>query len=83
MSTKKVKAAKSEMKAMKKAPTKKAAATLQGKMIAVNAAAKVLAESAEPMTSKTLIDAMAAKGYWASPVGRFPRNLDDSHVVHL
>ena len=54
--------------------TKKTAAPRKpdGKMSALDAAAKVLAESGEPMTSKEMIDAMAAKGYWTSPGGATP-----------
>lgn len=44
-----------------------------GKLSALDAAAKVLAESGEPMTSKEMIDAMAAKGYWTSPGGKTPQ----------
>ena len=43
-----------------------------GKMSALDAAAKVLGESTEPLTSKAMIDAMAAKGYWQSPGGKTP-----------
>jgi hypothetical protein len=39
---------------------------------AVEAAAKVLAESGQAMSCKELIAAMAAKGYWSSPRGRTP-----------
>jgi hypothetical protein len=39
---------------------------------ALDAAAKVLAESAEPMTTKELVDAMATKGLWTSPGGKTP-----------
>ncbi len=54
--------------------TKKAAPRkTDGKMSALDAAAKVLAESGEPMTSKEMIDAMAAKGYWTSPGGKTPQ----------
>jgi len=42
------------------------------KLSALDAAAKVLAESGEPMTSKSMIEAMAAKGYWTSPGGQTP-----------
>ncbi len=51
---------------------KKVRAKPDRKLSALDAAAKVLAESAEPMTSKALIDAMAAKGYWTSPGGQTP-----------
>ncbi|HEY0985112.1 HTH domain-containing protein [Schlesneria sp.] len=43
-----------------------------GKMSALDAAAKVLGESTDPLTSKGMIDAMAAKGYWQSPGGKTP-----------
>jgi len=44
-----------------------------GKMSALDAAAKVLAEAGQPMTSREMIDAMAAKGYWTSPGGKTPQ----------
>jgi hypothetical protein len=43
-----------------------------GKMSALDAAAKVLAEKKEPMSTKALIEVMAAKGYWKSPGGKTP-----------
>jgi len=52
---------------------KPAKENVPGKMSALDAAAKVLAESGEPMTSKAMIDAMAAKGYWTSPGGKTPQ----------
>ena len=52
----------------KKAPAKKT----DGKMSALNAAAKVLAEAKEPLSSKEMIERMAAKGYWKSPGGKTP-----------
>jgi hypothetical protein len=57
-----------------KAPKAKKPAkeTTPGKMSALDAAAKVLSEAAEPMSSKDLITAMAAKGYWTSPGGQTP-----------
>jgi hypothetical protein len=42
------------------------------KVSALDAAAQVLAEENHPMTCKEMIDAMAAKGYWASPGGKTP-----------
>ena len=42
------------------------------KLSAIDAAAKVLAETGTPMSCKELIAAMAAKGYWTSPGGRTP-----------
>jgi hypothetical protein len=42
------------------------------KLSALDAAAKLLAETGEPMNCKELIDAIAAKGYWTSPGGKTP-----------
>ncbi|WP_197532952.1 winged helix-turn-helix domain-containing protein [Symmachiella macrocystis] len=39
---------------------------------AINAAAKVLSEAKEPLTTKQMIEQMAAKGYWTSPGGKTP-----------
>jgi hypothetical protein len=50
----------------------KTAAT-DGKLSAIDAAAKVLGETGQPMTAKELIEAMAAKGYWTSPHGLTPQ----------
>ena len=38
----------------------------------LNIAAKLLAEATEPMTTKAMIDQMAAKGLWTSPGGKTP-----------
>ena len=43
-----------------------------GTLSALDAAAKVLAESGQPMTCREMIDRMAAKGYWTSPGGATP-----------
>ena len=42
------------------------------KLSAIDAAAKVLAETGATMTCKELIGAMAGKGYWTSPGGKTP-----------
>ena len=42
------------------------------RLSALEAAAKVLAESGQPMRCTELIAAMAAKGYWTSPGGKTP-----------
>jgi hypothetical protein len=42
------------------------------KTSALDAAAKVLGESKEPLTTKEMIEAMQAKGYWKSPEGKTP-----------
>ena len=39
---------------------------------ALNAAAKVLSESGEPMTTRAMIERMATQGYWTSPHGQTP-----------
>ena len=41
-------------------------------MSALDAAAKVLADTKKAMTVKEMIEAMAAKGYWRSPGGATP-----------
>jgi hypothetical protein len=41
-------------------------------MSALDAAAKVLAKEAEPLSARQLIERMAGKGYWTSPLGRTP-----------
>jgi hypothetical protein len=56
-----------------KPPRKKANADAGTKKLsAINAAAKVLAEAAEPMNCHEIIEAMAKKGYWTSPGGKTP-----------
>lgn len=64
--TKKLEAARA-----KKAKTNKKAEA-DGKMSAIDAAAKVLADAREPMNCKSLIEAMATKGLWTSPGGKTP-----------
>ena len=54
------------------APAKAAAKTKTKKLSALDAAAKVLAETGQAMTCAVLIEAMAAKGYWTSPGGKTP-----------
>ena len=41
-------------------------------MSALDAAAKVLAEAKQPMSTKEMVDAMAVRGYWKSPGGKTP-----------
>jgi hypothetical protein len=50
--------------------TKKAKA--DGKMSALDAAAKVLADTGDAMNTKAMIEAMAATGLWKSPEGKTP-----------
>jgi hypothetical protein len=64
---------------MKQAKAKKSSdktnasrARFRTKMSALDAAAKVLEERGEPMTTGEMIDEMAAKRYWNSPGGKTP-----------
>jgi len=56
----------------KKPAAKKTAPKKDNKMSALDAAAKVLAESKEPLRAKEMIEKMVAKGYWKSPGGATP-----------
>ncbi len=42
------------------------------KLSAIDAAARVLAGAAEPLTTQQMIDAMAAQNLWSSPGGKTP-----------
>lgn len=62
-------------KGTKSAPAKKAKPARNAKpkkLSALDAAARILAASKEPLNAKQLIDAMAAKGLWTSPGGKTP-----------
>jgi hypothetical protein len=59
-------------KAVKTKKTKKVNA--DGKMSALDAAAKVLADAGEAMNTKAMIEAMAVKGLWTSPGGATPHS---------
>ena len=56
----------------KKPAAKKAPAKKKDRLSAIDAAAKVLTESKEPLNCKQMVEAMAAKGYWKSPGGKTP-----------
>ncbi len=58
--------------AAKKAPAKNGKKA-SGKLSQLDAAAKVLGESKEPMTTKEMVEVMEAKGYWKSPGGKTPQ----------
>ncbi len=62
----------------KKNPVTGAAAK---KLSALDAAAKVLEETGQPMSTKELIEAMAQKGYWSSPGGRTPASTLYSGII--
>ena len=68
----------------KPAPAKKAKASADAKpkkLSALDAAAQVLAASKEPMNTKEMIDAMAAKGLWTSPGGKTPHSTLYSAIL--
>ena len=60
-------------KAIKRAAKTKKGQVKEGKRrTALDAAARVLAESGQAMSCGELIAAMADKGYWTSPAGKTP-----------
>jgi hypothetical protein len=68
----------------KPAAKKSAGAKADGKpkrLSAIDAAAKVLAESKQPMTTKEMVAAMAEKGYWTSPGGKTPHSTLYSAIL--
>ncbi len=63
-----------EVKASKAAPKSKkpAKAKTDRKISAIDAAAKVLGEAKEPLSTKQMVETMSSKGYWTSPGGKTP-----------
>jgi HB1, ASXL, restriction endonuclease HTH domain len=58
---------------LKKTSAKSAKAEAKPKKLsALDAAAKVLTETGQPMSCKELIETMEAKSYWSSPGGKTP-----------
>lgn len=55
-----------------KPPKAPKAPKADGKLSAIDAAAKVLGEAKAPLNTKEMIEAMAKKGYWSSPGGQTP-----------
>ena len=53
-------------------PAAAKAAQAASQSSALDAAARVLRESGQPMSCPELIEHMAAKGYWSSPKGKTP-----------
>ena len=47
----------------------------------LDAAAKVLEESGEPMTAKEMVEAAESKGYWKSPGGKTPHATVYSAII--
>ena len=67
-------------------PRKAATRAKQGddggkKVSCLDAAAGVLAESAEPMNAKQMIEAITAKGLWSSPGGKTPHATLYSAII--
>ncbi len=60
------------LEAKRRQTKKRESAKANGKLSALDAAAKVLAGAKEPMNAKELIEAMAAKKLWTSPGGKTP-----------
>jgi hypothetical protein len=56
----------------KNPPAKKGKADKPKRISGLDAAAKVLEDSGQPMTAKEMIEAAEAKGYWKSPGGKTP-----------
>lgn len=51
------------------------------KLSAIDAAAKLLVETGEPMNCKAMIEQIAAKGYWTSPGGKTPHATLYSAII--
>ena len=60
-----------DKKPTKPAKPAKAAAKKEG-LSAIDAAAKLLTETKEALTTKEMVEQMAAKGYWKTPGGKTP-----------
>jgi HB1/ASXL restriction endonuclease-like protein with HTH domain len=71
--TKKKPASKKQKAKTGKAAVRPKKAKAEGKLSAIDAAAKVLGETSQAMATKELIEAMATKGYWKSPHGLTPQ----------
>jgi ethanolamine utilization cobalamin adenosyltransferase len=79
MTAKRTTAKKTATKAKTMKPATRAAKSAKAKtdakpkkLSALNAAAKLLADAKEPMTTRAMIEAMTAKGLWTSPGGATP-----------
>ncbi len=54
---------------------------VDGKLSQLDAAVKVLGDSKEPMNTKQIVEAMAAKALWTSPGGKTPAATLYSAIV--
>ena len=64
-----------------KGTTKAAKPAREKKVSALDAAARVLESSTEPMNTKGMVEAMAAKGLWTSPGGKTPHATLYSAII--
>lgn len=53
------------------------------KLSALDAAAKVLATTGEPMTTKAMIEAMTERGLWSSPGGKTPQATLSTAILSI
>ena len=67
--------------AAKESTARKAAPKTAKGLSALDAAAKVLAETDQPMNCREMIEAMAEKGYWTSPAGKTPASTLYSAIL--
>jgi hypothetical protein len=81
MTVKKKAKTNAKRKTTKRTAKTKDAPKKAGKLSALDAAAKVLGEAREPMTTKQMVEAMAKKGYWTSPGGKTPANTLYSAIL--
>ena len=65
----------------KEVSPKKSKRVTTKRVSALDAAARVLAEEAKPMSCGELIEAMAAKRYWSSPAGKTPASTLYSAIL--
>lgn len=68
----------------KQAAAKRTTATkrkTKAKMSALDAAARVLAESSEPLNTREMLEQMATQKLWKSPSGKTPANTLHSAIM--
>jgi hypothetical protein len=61
-------------KAVKPGPSLDSIKSSPKKLSALDAAARILQETKQPMNCKELIESMETKGYWKSPAGKTPHS---------
>ena len=73
--------ASNEQKPDKPKRTRATKALKEKRVSGLDAAAKVLQESGRPMTTKEMVEAAEAKGYWKSPGGKTPHATVYSAII--